>query len=82
MVSASGQSSSASQVLITFAKDTPPERMDKVTRELGIRVDQTMFNRIVVGSAGGDRTLAEVQKAATKYPEVVAVEPSSTVRPQ
>lgn len=80
--SASGSSTRGSQVLITFVRNTPAERIDKVTRELGIRVDQKMFDRIVVGSAGGSRTLAEVQHAAKSYPEIVAVEPNSVVRPQ
>jgi hypothetical protein len=41
-----------------------------------------MFDRIVVGSAFGDRTMADLQSAAKRYPEVVAVEPSSKVTPQ
>ena len=79
---ASGSSASASQVLITFARDTSPARIEKVTRELGVRVDQKMFDRIIIGSAGSSRTIADVQNAAKKYPEIVAVEPNSTVRPQ
>jgi hypothetical protein len=79
---ASGSSARAAQVLITFAPNTSSERIEKVTQELGVRVDQKMFGRIVVGSAGGSRTIGEVQDAARKYPDVVAVEPSSTVRAQ
>jgi hypothetical protein len=79
---ASGSSVGTSQVLITFQRNTPAERIEKVTRELGVRIDQTMFDRIVVGSAFGDRTMADLQSAAKRYPEVVAVEPSSKVTPQ
>jgi|SRR5678815_5752791 hypothetical protein len=79
---ASGSSAGTSQVLITFKRDTSAERIQKVTRELGVSIDQTMFDRIVVGSASNGRTMADLQTAAKKYPEVVAVEPSSKVRPQ
>lgn len=77
----SGSSAGAPQVLITFTQNTPSERIDKVTRELGVQVDQKMFERIVIGSAHG-RSVADVKNAAKKYPEVVAVEPNSKVGPQ
>jgi len=70
------------QVLITFAPDTPSERMDKVTQNLGVRVEQRMFGRIVVGSAPASTPLARMKDAAKNYPEILAVERSETVRPQ
>jgi hypothetical protein len=75
-------SAESSQVLITFERNTPPERIAKVTRDLGVRIDQTMFDRIVVGSSAGNRSMADLQTAAKKYPEVVAVEPSQKVKAQ
>lgn len=70
------------QVLITFAPDTPSERIEKVTKEVGVRMDQTIFGRIVLGSAPVTRTLADVRDAAKGYPEILAVERSELVRPQ
>jgi hypothetical protein len=70
------------QVLITFAPDTPSERMDKVTRNLGVRIEQRMFGRIVVGSAPESTPLTRMKDAAKSYPEVLAVERSEIVRPQ
>lgn len=79
--SSASASAGGSQVLITFSQNTPSERIDKVTRELGVQVDQKVFERIVIGSASG-RSVADVKNAAKKYPEVVAVEPNRKVGPQ
>jgi len=70
------------QVLVTFAPETPPERISEISHKLGIAIEQRVFDRIVVGRAPAGQPLASVKAAAQGFPEILAVEPSSRVTPQ
>lgn len=70
------------QVLITFAPDTPPDRITEISSALGVAEQHRAFGRIVLGVAPTSVPLDDVRQAARQYPEVLAVERGSTVRPQ
>jgi len=70
------------QVMITFSPETPQERITQISQALGVTEQHRAFGRIVLGVAPASASVDSMKQAAQRYPEVLAVERGSTVRPQ
>ena len=78
----SGDTEAPREVIITFSRGTSIDQINRVLANLKLDMNGIALNRIVRATPAERRSLAELRQDASRYKEVIAVEPNYSVQAQ